>query len=92
MNRLLLKSSLVAFAGIFAAAVACAQQSASVVESVSVESSEVSRSAANPPAQVFAFAVSTKSVDARKLVESALDQYENVLLDRSVESARRAAE
>jgi hypothetical protein len=41
---------------------------------------------------VFAFPVATKSVDAQRLVESALDQYENVLLDNSVESARKATE
>jgi len=92
MNRLLLKSCLVAFPGIFAAAVTCAQQSASVAESSPVASSEVPRPGPNPPAHVFAFAVSTKSADARTLVESALDQYENVLLDHSVESARRASE
>jgi predicted Zn-dependent protease len=34
--------------------------------------------------------VTTKSDDARKLVETAIDQYENVLLDLSVENARKA--
>jgi tetratricopeptide (TPR) repeat protein len=93
MNRLLFKAGLLVLPGIFAfAAMACPQQSASVAENGAVPSSEASGPAADPAAQVFAFAVSTKSADARKLVESALDEYENVLLDRSVESARRASE
>jgi tetratricopeptide (TPR) repeat protein len=35
--------------------------------------------------------VATKSDDARKLLEKAIDQYENVLLDRSVSNAHLAA-
>jgi tetratricopeptide (TPR) repeat protein len=93
MNRILLKSCLLALPGVLAAsAMAHPQQSASVADSGAVPASETPRAAANPPAQVFAFAVSTKSADARKLVESALDEYENVLLDRSVASARLATE
>jgi tetratricopeptide (TPR) repeat protein len=38
------------------------------------------------------FAVSSKSAEARKLVENAVDQYENVLLDQSITSAKRATE
>jgi predicted Zn-dependent protease len=35
--------------------------------------------------------IATRSDDARKLLEKAVDQYENVLLDMSVENARKAA-
>ncbi|HWZ98771.1 MAG TPA: hypothetical protein VN025_13525 [Candidatus Dormibacteraeota bacterium] len=38
------------------------------------------------------FAVTSKSPEARKLVENALDQYENVLLDMSVSTAKKATE
>lgn len=38
------------------------------------------------------FAVSSKSVEARKLVENAVDQYENVLLEQSVSSAKLATQ
>ncbi|GAC1634848.1 MAG: hypothetical protein NVS9B14_11370 [Candidatus Acidiferrum sp.] len=38
------------------------------------------------------FAVSSKSLEARKLVENAIDQYENVLLDQSVSSAKLATQ
>ena len=93
MNRLLSKLWLLTFPGIFAsAAIAQAQQveSAAIADVDTRSSAEAA--AASPAGHVFAFAVSTKSADARKLVESALDQYENVLLDRSVESARLAAQ
>src|SRR4030095_3639992 len=96
MKRFLLKSCLTAFYGILASAVgAQAQQtqSASAIEAdrqpVDGASSTASVAAS---AHVFAFLVGSKSADARKLVESALDQYENVWLDRSVESARQATE
>lgn len=36
--------------------------------------------------------ISTKSVEARQLVETALDQYENVMLDTSVDTAKKAVE
>jgi tetratricopeptide (TPR) repeat protein len=60
-----------------------------------------SREAAAAPARVApiaknslfgVFPVSSKSPEARKLVESALDQYENVLLDLSVSTAKKATE
>jgi tetratricopeptide (TPR) repeat protein len=96
MKRFLLKSCLTAFSGILASAVgAQAQQtqSASAIEAdrqpVDGASSTASVAAS---AHVFAFVVGSSSADARKLVESALDQYENVWLDRSVESARQATE
>ncbi|HLK05367.1 MAG TPA: hypothetical protein VKT53_13075 [Candidatus Acidoferrum sp.] len=38
------------------------------------------------------FAVSSKSPEARKLVENAVDQYENVLLDQSISTAKLATQ
>jgi tetratricopeptide (TPR) repeat protein len=60
-----------------------------------------SRAATAAPAHVLpvaknnlfgVFPVSSKSPEARKLVENALDQYENVLLDMSVSTAKKATE
>ena len=91
MNRSLRKLAVFAIAGLSAgAAGARAQQSASITED-SAKPTIVAAPAASVP-HVFAFAVSTKSADARRLVEVALDQYENVLLDRSEQSARQATE
>jgi tetratricopeptide (TPR) repeat protein len=76
----------------------CASVRALPQQSASASDSELGRpSAARPAAgpnfgKVFAFPVSSKSVEAQKLVELALDQYENVLLDRSVDNARKATE
>src|SRR5207245_148938 len=53
---------------------------------------DASHASALAVGHVFAFPVATKSVDAQKLIETALDQYENVLLENSVESARKATE
>lgn len=96
MKRLLLKSCLVAFPGILASALSIqAQQTQSAsVTGVDRQPTEDTSSAAPlaAPTHVFAFLVGSKSAEARKLVESALDQYENVWLERSVESARQATE
>src|SRR5262245_4930518 len=93
MKRLLFNSCLIAVSGFVAgASMARPQQSASVSETQPVSPGDTLLAAPATPAHVFAFAVSTKSAEARKLVETAIDEYENVLLDRSVESARRATE
>jgi len=93
MKRLLLKSSLMAISGfVSGAAMAYPQQSASISESAPVSPGDASPPAAGPSAHVFAFAVSTTSAEARKLVETAIDEYENVLLDKSVQTARKATE
>jgi len=96
MKSFLLKSCWTVLYGILASAVttqAQQAQSASVTEAdrqpVDDDTSTASVAA---PAHVFAFVVGCKSADARKLVEIALDQYENVWLDRSVASARQATE
>lgn len=95
MKRWLSRLWLLTFPGIFAAgAIAQAQQPESdiVAEADPRPVAAEAPTAAVALGHVFGFAVSTKSADARRLVESALDQYENVLLDRSIESARKATE
>ena len=93
MNRFFLKAAVLVMPAVLSAsAFASPQQSASLADSDTKNTA-----AATPPAvavtgHVFAFPVATKSTQAQKLVESALDQYENVLLDKSVESARQATE
>lgn len=50
-------------------------------------------SVALPPQQLFGtLPVSTRSLEARKLLEQAIDQYENVELDNCLASARKATE
>lgn len=45
-----------------------------------------------PHKQLFGtFPIGTRSDEARKLLETSIDQYENVLLDRSVSNAHKAA-
>lgn len=68
------------------------QQSASLTEAEAKTSAAATHSGVPVSGHVFAFPVATKSVEAQKLVEVALDQYENVLLDDSIASARRATE
>jgi tetratricopeptide (TPR) repeat protein len=90
MNGFLVKVSLFAAAGLAAtSALARPQQSASAESDLASTAANATRTA---PGRVFAFAVSTKSPEAKRLVETALEQYENVLLDSSIESARRATE
>jgi len=93
MKGLLFLTCVMVLSGFAAgAAIAGPQQSASISETAPLSPGDASPAAAGPSTHVFAFAVSTKSAEARKLVETAIDEYENVLLDRSVESARRATE
>jgi hypothetical protein len=68
------------------------QQSASVTDSEPKSPAPTALRAAPVAGHVFAFPVATKSVEAQKLVEVAFDQYENVLLDDSAASARKATE
>src|SRR5262245_7320065 len=93
MSRFFSRFFLLIFPAAFAAG-AWAQTSQHVEEASS-------RTAAAAPARVApisknnvfgSFAVSSKSVEARKLVEDAVNQYENVLLDMSVSTAKRATE
>jgi len=62
-----------------------------VARTVTKEAAE--RPAAPPPQLLFgALPVSTRSLEARTLVENALANYENVMLDESIADARRATE
>jgi tetratricopeptide (TPR) repeat protein len=93
MNRFFLRSAVPLMATLLSTtAWANPQQSASVADS-ELKSPAVPALSSSPVAgQVFAFPVATKSVEAQKLVEVALDQYENVLLEDSAASARKATE
>ena len=93
MNRFFLKSAaLLMPAFLSGAAWASPQQSASVTD-LELKSSTESALPSTPVAgHVFAFPVASKSVEAQKLVEVAFDQYENVLLEDSATSARKATE
>jgi tetratricopeptide (TPR) repeat protein len=90
----LLKSAVLLMAAFFpATAWANPQQSASATGLERKTPTEaVASSAAPAGGHVFAFPVASKSVAAQKLVEIALDQYENVLLDDSAANARKATE
>jgi len=95
MKSLLLKFCLAALpAMVVAAWIAPAQemQTATALEAERHPADDAAAATAAAPVHVFAFAVGSKSAEARTLVESALDQYENVWLDRSVESARQATQ
>src|SRR5437660_2624038 len=93
MNASLAKFVILLIPALLAAPVwACPQQSASVADSEPKSPAETALRAAPVAGHVFAFPVATKSVEAQKLVELSFDQYENVLLDDSATSARKAAE
>ena len=93
MNRSLMKFTVFVLAGLSSApAWAQTQQSASVTDEAAKPPAVSDAASVARVPRVFAFAVSTKSAEARKLVEAALDQYENVLLERSEASARQATE
>ncbi len=91
MNRLSLKSLLLLLPALLAAPTwAHPQQSASVTDNEVKTPAAATRMAAPVIGQVFAFPVATKSAEAQKLVETAIDQYENHLLDDSVRTAQSA--
>src|SRR5690242_21949032 len=93
MKNLLLKFCLAALPAMIAgASIAPAEEMRTALETERHPADDAAPAPATAPVHVFAFAVGSKSAEARTLVESALDQYENVWLDRSVESARRAIE
>jgi tetratricopeptide (TPR) repeat protein len=93
MNTLFLKSVVLLIPAFLSApAWANPQQSASVADGEAKTPIEAARPVASVGGHVFAFPVASKSVEAQKLVEVALNQYENVLLDDSAASARKATE
>src|ERR1700733_840761 len=95
MNRFVVRRSLLALPLLFAANSWAQQPPTSHV-------AEASSKEAVPPAPIAPIApaaqrelfgtlpVTTKSDDARKLVEKAIDQYKNVLLEMSVSNAHQA--
>lgn len=95
MIRLSLRNLLLVFP-LLCAVQSRAQQPAPRVEEATSRNADPApppRVAALPHAMLFgALPVSTRSAEARKLVEQAIDEYENVLLDQSVTTARRATE
>jgi tetratricopeptide (TPR) repeat protein len=93
MNRFLLKSAALLMATFLSAAAwASPQQSASITDRELKSPADAVLPSAPAAGHVFAFPVASKSVEAQKLVEVAIDQYENVLLDDSAASARKATE
>jgi tetratricopeptide (TPR) repeat protein len=93
MNRFRTKSAVLLITTFLSApAWASLQQSASVTDSDSKTPIATTASATQVGGRVFSFPVASKSVQAQKLVELALDQYENVLLEDSVANARKATE
>jgi tetratricopeptide (TPR) repeat protein len=93
MTRCTARCLLLIFPTLFAAP-AWAQSTLNPVKATTAHDS--SRPAAIAPItrqQLFGgLPVATRSEDARKLVETAIDQYENVLLDNSTASAGQAAQ
>jgi hypothetical protein len=93
MNRFFLKSAVLLISTFLSApARANTQQPAGVTDSEPNSPAATAFRAAPAASHVLAFPVATKSVQAQKLVEVAFDQYENVLLDDSAASARKATE
>src|SRR5260370_27425152 len=93
MKRFFLKSAVLLIPTFLSApAWANPRTSVNVTDSEPKSPAETALRAAPVAGHVFAFPVATKSVEAQKLVEVAFDQYENVLLDDSAASARKATE
>jgi predicted Zn-dependent protease len=98
MNRFAARLCLLLFPSLFAAQVWAQQPSPARVEETSHKEAVTSSSVApiapisQTQRQLFGtLPVATNSDQARKLLEKAIDQYENVLLDRSVSDAHQAA-
>ena len=77
---------------IFGAAAVRAQNHPPRVEETKSRGAAAPRLAPAPLLLFGAIPVSTHSQEARKLTESALDSYENVMLDRSILQAQRAVD
>jgi len=96
MNRFAVRCSLLILPSLFAAHAGAQQPPATHVAETSskeaVPAVPVAPIAPTAQRQLFGtLPVATKSDDARKLVEKAIDQYENVLLEMSVSNAHQAA-
>ncbi len=90
MNRFSARFLLLIFPSIFAAQ-AWAQAPAGHVEETSARNAPPIAPIAHHEQLFGTLPLATHSTDARKLLETALDQYENGLLDMSVSTAHRAA-
>ncbi|HYL82947.1 MAG TPA: tetratricopeptide repeat protein [Candidatus Angelobacter sp.] len=91
MNRMLARWFVLIFPTLFAAA-AWAQAPASRVEETAARSSSKAPAVAPVPQQLFgSIQLSTRSAEARSLVELAWDKYENAIYYDAVEIAQRAA-
>jgi len=83
---------LVLFSLAFAAGTAAAQTEGPRVETTRARPGAAKPAVSVMPQQLFgSLPVSTRSAEARQLVEKALDDYENVMLPESLASARKAA-
>jgi tetratricopeptide (TPR) repeat protein len=92
-HRFLLKSAVVLLPVFLSTpAWASPQQSASLTNAETNTPGVAARTTTQVTGHVFSFPVASKSVEAQKLMETALYQYENVLLDKSVQTARKATE
>ncbi len=94
-HRCFLKSTVLLLPALLSASAwAYPQQSASITDADAHAPAPAATVRSTTPiaGHVFAFPVASKSVEAQKLMETALDQYENVLLDKSVATARKATE
>jgi tetratricopeptide (TPR) repeat protein len=93
MYRSLLKSAAFILPVLFGVpAWALAQQTTSVADASLSSGAKPSHNTAAITGHVFAFPVMSKSAEAQQLIEKSLNQYENVLLDKSADSAREATE
>ena len=76
----------------FVAATAAAQTEEPRVQPTRAHSGAAKAAVSVVPQQLFgSLPVSTRSAEARQLVEKAMDDYENVMLPESLASARKAA-
>lgn len=90
MNRVSVCLPLIALS--LLATPAGAQEPAAHIEETAKKEASTPPVAAIAKRQLFGtLPIATRSDDARKLLEKSIDQYENVLLDLSVDSARKAA-
>jgi predicted Zn-dependent protease len=91
MNRFSARCLLLILPSLFAAQ-AWAQEPPAHVETAASKEAAVAPIAPIPHKQLFStFPVATRSDDARKLLETSIEQYENGLLDTSVANAHKAA-
>jgi tetratricopeptide (TPR) repeat protein len=95
MSRFSARWLFLIFPSLLAVPVCSQQPPPSRVEETAARSASLPAAAVAPVGHNSLFGtlpVETRSNDARKLLETAIDQYENVMLDMSTSTARRATE